>query len=204
MPALRAQMADLPDQRADNDRVNPWNVREGVLDVGRVSAVALERWDEALDLNKEITSTRRRRGASPHEIASAWFNDYVPLLRLDRLADVDHLLSDCQDVFDTAGDMTQLAVVYGARADLEDKRDHPVEAVDLQRISLRLYYIRPDPCEISTAHHNLANYLSRAAGSPAEQRAHRLTASLLNHLSGNTPELTRTLGGMAWRRSCCR
>jgi hypothetical protein len=72
-----------------------------------------------------------------------------------------------------------------------------VQAVDLQRTSLRLWYVHPDPREISTAHHNLANYLSHAAGDPAEQRAHRLTASLLHHLTGNTGELTRTLGVLA-------
>ncbi|HSL06453.1 MAG TPA: hypothetical protein VK887_00585 [Pseudonocardiaceae bacterium] len=197
VPALRARMADLPEQPADNDRVDPWNVREGVLDVGRLSAVALELWDEALDLNDEIASTKRRRGASPYETARTRFNDYVPLLHLGRLADVDQLLRDCQDVFDTAGDMTQLAMVYGARADLEDKRDHPVDAVDLQRTALRLCYVHPDPGEISTAHHHLANYLSRASGEPAEQRAHRLTASLLNHLTGDTRELTRRLGVLA-------
>jgi hypothetical protein len=197
VPALRARMADLPDQPADNDRVKPWNVREGLLDIGRLSAVALERWDEALHLNDEIASTKRRRGASPYETACTRFNDYVPLLHLGRLADVDQLLRDCQDVFDTVGDITQLAVVYGARADLEDKRDHPVDAVDLQRTSLRLCYVRPDPREISTAHHNLADYLSRASGKAAEQRAHRLAASLLNHLTGDTRELTRTLGVLA-------
>ncbi len=197
LPALRARMADLPDQRADNDRVNPWNVREGVLDIGRLSAVALQRWNDALDLNDEIASTKRRRGARPYEVTRARFHDYVPLLHLGRLADVDHLLRDCQDVFETAGDSTQLAAVYGARADLEDKRDHPGDAVDLQRTSLRLWYVHPNPREISTAHHNLANYLSRAAGNPAEQRAHRLTASLLHHLTGDTRELTRTLDALA-------
>ena len=197
LPALRARMAHLPDQRADNDRVNPWNVREGILDVGRLSAVALEHWDEALDLNDEITGTKRRRGASPYEIARTRFNDYLPLLHLGELADLDHLLRDCQDVFDTVGDITQLAVAYAARAELENKRDHPMDAVDLQRTSLRLCYVHPDPREISTAHHHLANYLSRACGTSAEQRAHRLTASLLNHLTGDTPALARTLKVLA-------
>ncbi|MGH4000031.1 MAG: hypothetical protein ACRDTJ_21510, partial [Pseudonocardiaceae bacterium] len=194
---LRARMADLPDQRADNDRVNPWNVREGILDIGRLSAVALQRWGDALDLNDEIAGTKRRRGASPHEIARTRFNDYLPLLGRGRLADVDQLLRTCQDIFDAAGDITQLAAIYGARAELEDKRDHPADAVDLQRTSLRLWYVHPDPREISTAHQNLANYLSRTAGKPAEQRAHRLTASLLNHLTGNPHELTSTLEALA-------
>ena len=50
------------------------------------------------------------------------FNDYLPLLHLGRLIDVDQLLRDCQDVFDTVGDVTQLAAVYDARADPEDNR----------------------------------------------------------------------------------
>jgi tetratricopeptide (TPR) repeat protein len=197
LPGLRARIAELPDHGAANDRVNPWNAREGVFDVGRLSAMALQRWDDALEFNKEIVNTRRRRGANPHKIACARFNDYVPLLRLGRLAEVDQLLRDCQDVFDTVGDMTQLAVVYGARAHLENKRDHPADAVDLQRISLRLRYVHPDPRKISTAHHHLANYLSRAAGNPAEQRAHRLTASLIDHLTGHPGELNRTLGALS-------
>ncbi len=197
LPALRAQIADQPDQRADNDRVDPWNAREGILHTGRLSAVALQRWEDTLELNDEITSTQRRRGANPQEIARARFHDYLPLLRLGRLTEADHLLRDCQDVFDTTGDITQLAVIHAARADLENTRDHPADAVELQRTSLRLCYLHPDPHEISTAHHHLANYLSRADVEPAEQRAHRLTASLLNHLTGNTPELTETLRALA-------
>jgi len=193
LPALRTQMAHLPDQRAPNDRVNPRNVREGILDIGRLSTVALQRWNEALELNDEILNTKRRRGASPHEIACSRFNDYIPLLHLGRLADVDQLLRDCQNTFATAGDTPQLAMTYGARADLEDKQHHPATAVDLQRSSLRLCYVHPDPREISTAHQKLANYLSHAAGNHAEQRAHRIAAALLNHLTGDTHELTRTL-----------
>jgi hypothetical protein len=193
LPVLRAHMADLSDQRARNDRVNPRNVREGVLDIGRMSAVALERCDDALDLNDEITSTKRRSGATPYEIACTRFNNYLPLLHLGRLTDADQLLRECHDAFDTAADITQLAVVHGARADLKDKRNHPVDAVELQRTSLQLWYVHPDPHEIATAHHNLANYLARAAGTPAEQRAHRLTAAFLNHLTGNMRKLTGTL-----------
>lgn len=197
LPALQAQMADLPDQRAHNDRVNPWNVRDCVLDIGRLSAVILERWDDALELNHEIIATKRRRGASLLEITRSRFNDHLPLLRLGRLTDLDQLLRDCHDLFDTVADMTPLAAAFGARADLEDQRDHPREAVEFQSASLRLQYVHSDPREISTSHHHLADYLSRAAGNPAEQRAHRLTASLLNHLTGNTRELTKTIAVLA-------
>lgn len=194
LPALRAQMAELPDERAHNDRVNPWNVRECVLDIGRLSAVALERWEEALELNNEIVRTKQRRGASTSEIAGSRCHDYLPLFQLGRPSDADQLLRDCQDVVATAHDITQLAVVYGARADLEDRRHHSRKAVELQRTALHLWYLHPDPREISTGHHHLANYLSRTGGDPAEQRAHRLTAALLDHLIGNASGLARTLG----------
>jgi hypothetical protein len=194
LPALRAQMAELPDQRAPNDRVNPWNVRECVLDIGRLSAVALERWDEALELNDVIVSTKQRSGASSAAIAGSRCQDYLPLFHLGRTTDADQLLRDCQNIVATARDITQLAVVYGARADLADKCKHSKNAVELQRTSLHLRYLQPDPREISTAHHNLANYLSQTSLRPAEQRAHRLAAALLTHLTGNTCEVTRTLG----------
>ena len=77
---------------------------------------------------------------------------------------------------------------------MEDKRNHSKSAVDLQRTSLHLWYLHPDLREISSAHHNLADYLSHVAVNSAEQRAHRLTAALLSHLTGNTPGLARALG----------
>lgn len=124
LSALRAQMAELSDQRTSNDRVNPWNAREGVLDIGRLSAVALQRWNEALVLNDEIVRTLTRRGANPDEIARARFNDYVPLLQLGRITDAEHLMRDCHDLFDTVRDIAQLTAFYAARCDLDNKRDH--------------------------------------------------------------------------------
>jgi hypothetical protein len=56
-------MVDLPDQPADNDTVNPWNVREAILNTGSSSAAELGRWAKALDLNDEVTASQRRRGA---------------------------------------------------------------------------------------------------------------------------------------------
>jgi hypothetical protein len=197
LPALRARMANLPDHRADNDRVNPATVRENILDIGRVSAIALQHWHDALQLNHELATLQQRRGASPTQTARTQLNDYLPLRHLGRLTDADQLLRRCQDVFDTAGDTTQLAAVYQTRADLENTRHRPAEALNLQRISLRLRYLHPDPHDIATAHHHLANYLAHTATDPAKQRAHRLSAALLYHLTGNTPDLTTTLTTLA-------
>ena len=160
--------------------------------------MALGRWQQALDLTNEITTSERGRGASAHETARTRFNNYGPLLGLGRLAEADQLLRDCQDVFETVGDIPMLGRVYGARAALEDERGHVQNAVELERSALRLHYIHPGPRDIAVLHHNLANYLSRAhAGNRAEQRAHRLAAALLRHLTGDTHELTAALRTLA-------
>ncbi|MGH3975622.1 MAG: AAA family ATPase, partial [Pseudonocardiaceae bacterium] len=161
LPALRERMTELPNQPADNDTVVPWNVQELMLNTGNISAQALGRWEQALALTNEITTIQRRRGASPHDTAGTRFNDYGPLLRLGRLAEADQLLRECQEVFDTAGDITALGAVYSARADLEAARGHHRDAAELQRTALRLTYPRPDPRTISVSHHDLADYLSR-------------------------------------------
>jgi len=194
LPALRTRMAELPTQRAANDTVTPWNVRGLILDTGSYSAHALRRWQQALDLNHEITNSKRGRGASAHEIAQTRFNNYSPLLSLGRLAEADQLLRDCQDVYESVGDIPGLGRVYAARAALEDERGHVQDAVELQRSALRLHYVHPYPRDIAAGHHNLANYLSRApAGNRVEQRAHRLAATVLRHLTGDTHHLTGTL-----------
>jgi len=194
LPGLHARMAELPTQPAANDTATPWNVRELILDTGCHSAMTLRRWQQALDLTNEITTSKGGRGASAHETARTRFNNCGPLLELGRLAEADQLLRDCQDVFVIVGDIPSLGQIHTARAGLEDKRGHAQDAVELERSALRLSYVRPDPRAIATGHHNLANYLSRApAGNHAEQRAHRLAAALLGHLTGDTHHRTAVL-----------
>jgi len=197
LPGLRARMAKLPTQPAANDTAIPWNVRELILDTGRHSASALRRWQQALDLTNEITTSQRGRGASAHETARTRFNNCGLLLELGRLAEAEQLLRDCQDVFETVGDIPGLGQVYGARADLENNRGHVQDAVELQRSALRLNYVHPHPRDIAAGHYNLANYLSRASGNRAEQRAHRLAAALLRRFTGDTHFLSYTLDMLA-------
>ncbi|MGQ0719817.1 MAG: AAA family ATPase [Pseudonocardiales bacterium] len=192
LPALLTRMANLPDQRADNDTVNPWDVRQRILNTAYISAMALGQWSQALDLNNEVTASMRRHGASPLEIVRAWFNNYGPLVHLGRLAEADQLLRDCQDVFNT-GDTTMHATFYNARADLAYQNGHVQDAVELQKTGLRFAYVHPSPRDIADSHDNLASYLSRTAGNPADRRAHRLAAALLHHMSGDAYRLSRVL-----------
>lgn len=168
LPALRDRMAKLPDQSAGNDRVNPWNVREAILDTGRHSALALSRWQQALDLANEVTNIERRRGASTHETSRTRFSCYGPLLGLGRQAEAEQVLRECQEVFETVDDITMLAMVYSARAALESRRGNFRDALTLQRSALRLHYVSLEPCSIAVSHHNLASYLDCTTGTSAE------------------------------------
>ncbi|WP_346619588.1 AAA family ATPase [Blastococcus montanus] len=192
---LRERMRDLPDQPGDNEAVNPWNVRETILDTGRMAALALGRWQDALDLNAEILDSQRRRGAGPHGLARTRFSDYGPLLRLDRLAQADQLLRACQNQYEQAGDTARVGMVLGARADLADRQGHREAAQGHTQVALRYLYVSGRPREIATGHHNLAIGQQRAAHTPAMWLPHLLAAALLRHLIGDRrlPETLRIL-----------
>src|SRR5207237_8018040 len=68
------QLRDVPEESAVEEAVNPWNVREGLLDIGRSAALGLNRWETALALNAEIVEYRQQRGADDIEIARTRFN----------------------------------------------------------------------------------------------------------------------------------
>jgi tetratricopeptide (TPR) repeat protein len=194
---LRARMAELPARLAANDPVNPWNVREVILNAGYGSALALGRWQQCLDLNAEITASTRQRGAGPHELTQTRFNDTAPLIGLGRLAEAGQVLRECQQVFQDHADTTSLATVLSARADLENERGHPGTAAEFERTALRLRYARPEPRDIAISHHNLANSLRTVGGDPAGQRAHRLAAALIFQLTGMTHDLASTRRALA-------
>jgi CHAT domain len=194
---LRDRMGELPDRPAANETVNPWNVREVILDIGRGSALALGRWQQCLDLTAEITASTRQRGAGLHDLTRARFNDAGPLIRLGRLGEAGRLLRECQQVFEDHADTTWLARVLSTRANLENALGHPEAAAEFERTALRLRYARPDPRDIIISHHNLANYLAEVGGDGAGQRAHRLAAALICQLAGMTHYLAGTRRALA-------
>jgi hypothetical protein len=190
--SLRAQMERLPTRPDASEAVQPWNVRESILNTGYISALGLGRWQQCLDLNAEITVSKREHGTGLHELTRTRFNDAGPLIRLGRLAEADRLLRQCQKVFEDHHDTLMLALVLGSRARLESKSGQPGVAAYLARTALRLGYVRLEPRNIATSHHNLAIYLREAGGDPAGQRAHRLAAALIYHLASMTHDLART------------
>jgi tetratricopeptide (TPR) repeat protein len=194
---LRAAMAALPTRRGPGEAVDPWNVRETILGLGRSSALATGDWARCLELNAEITASKRERDAGAHEVARSLFNDAGPLIRLGRLGEAGRLLAECQRIFEDHADTARLARVLGVRAELETALGRVPAAADLGRAALRLSYARPEPRDIAIGHYNLANYLWLLGDNGAGQRAHRLAAALITRLVGMAHDLADTVRALA-------
>ncbi|XVV06609.1 CHAT domain-containing protein [Actinosynnema sp. CA-248983] len=194
---LRAEMARLPDRPGVDEVVEPWAVREMVLDGGCESALALREWETALALNEEAVASKRRRGASSREYARTRFKAFGPLVELDRIDEADHLLRACQRTFEEHGDLSMLVPVFGARALVEYVRGRLDAGLGLQRTALRLGYAGGDVDNTATAHTNLATFLARTGGDLAERRAHRLASALLGFLMGKGHDVGGVLALLA-------
>jgi tetratricopeptide (TPR) repeat protein len=197
LPRLLKTMKGLPDQPGANESITPWNVRELLYDIGRNSASALRRWQEALDYNAKTLSSMQRRGATAHELAHSRCNDAGSLTHLGRYDDAEQVLRHCQQVFEHAGNTSGLGKVFTHRAILEMKRGHQMDAVRLQRQALRLDYVSADPDNVAGSHSNLASYLPRTGGDKAEQHAHRLAAALLYNVIGETHDAQDVLRALS-------
>ncbi len=173
LPALWNRLAELPDQPAGDDPINPWNIREATLATGFNSTLALGRWRQALDLNNEVTNLQRRRGASTHETARTRFNNYGR-----RHHDARQGLFRPRRPERPAGPPPGRPRAGAHRA-----------APQIRQPRATLH---------RDAHHNLASCLFRATGTSAEQRAQHLAAALLHHLTGDTHTLTPALRALAY------
>ena len=184
-----AEMERLP-FRMNRENVDRWTVRETILDTGYFSAIAIDAWQLALDLNAEVLASQRHRGASPLELASTQLNDAGPLSQLGRVDEARQVLHSCRTVFEGSNDIAEVARVFGILAGLEVTRGHPEIAAEFERTLLRVLYTKSDPREIAMSHESLARYLQLASADPAGQAAHQLTAALLYRLAGLTPDLS--------------
>ena len=192
---LRDEMKAMPDPPAPNETVNPWNVRELILNTGHQAAVQLKEWQQALDFSAELLASKRSRGTLEFELTRFLFNDYSPLLRLGRYDEARALLLACQAVFEHENSVEQIGKVLGARADLEDELGHAAEAKSLQKAALRFGYLQGDPDPIQVSHSNLVIYLRKVGGAPREALAHRLVALMIAvaSSSGLAPQILAAL-----------
>jgi hypothetical protein len=192
---LRPKMDVLPLKSEAGEAVNPWNVRETLLDTGHTAALYSERWETALTLNAEVVKAKESRGAGALEVARTRFNDYAPLLRLRHYADARALLHSSRAVFQAEHDIESLSRVYSALADLEENTGGRVAAVRFEEVALGYSYQADEPDACAISHHNLANYLQRQGADPATVLAHRLSSATirLQMRSGRLPTTVRNL-----------
>ncbi len=171
-----AAMKDLPEESKADETVDPWNVREGLLDTGHAAAMRLERWETTLALNSECIASMHRRGADEVEIALVRFNDHKPYLGLGGYPEARALLNSCREVFERANAVYGLGLVYSALAELEYREGNPESAVRFEQAALRYRYQsgRPEDCAIS--HNNLPYYVQRSADIVL---AHHLAAAVI-------------------------
>jgi tetratricopeptide (TPR) repeat protein len=193
---LRGQLATLPETSDQEERVDPWQPRETILQTGAFAANELGRFEVALELNGEVIRSRVARDAPELEQARSRFNDYGPLLQLGRLEDARAVLRGCRAVYQAEGAVAELGQVFGALADLEDRRGHQQDAIGMAQAALRYSYAGGDPNDVATSHFNLATYLWEAGGDPKLVVAHRLAAALLRHQTGEG-RLAGTLQSLA-------
>ena len=192
----REETKSWPQSRGEDEAVDPWNVMEGLLDTGRSAALRLRRWEEALSLNAENVKVRVDRGATKLVVARTRYNDYGPLLSLQRYGEVRSLLCQCLAVFESDGGSVELSSVHTAIADLESQFRHFPEAVRHESAALRYSYSGLSPGDCAISHFNVASHLRSSNAKARDAMAHRLAGVLIWHQmnSGHLPNALGVLG----------
>ena len=173
-------------------------MRETTLDTGHSAAIGLERWEDALTLNREILESQIRRGAEPLELVRSRFNDYGPLLRLGRFDEAKHLRLQCRAALQAEHDLVGLAKVLSALASLHSELGQPGDAVRFEQDSLRFEYLNGDAGGAATSHYNLGLYLTTMGQYPSNI-AHVLAAAVIRFQTGF--DITSTLELLAYQTS---
>jgi tetratricopeptide (TPR) repeat protein len=182
---LYDDLATLPDPPDENEAVNPWNVREGLYNVGGAAALARKQWDDALVWLGRQEDNKVVRGATELELASTRFNRYGPLVEKSELGEARKLLDSCRDVFERHEDYRMLAKCFSATADVENRLGHTPQAVELEQMALRLQYRQPEPEAVAGSHNNLGIYLRRSVDKRAGL-AHLLAAGVIRASTGGS------------------
>ncbi|MEW6755424.1 MAG: hypothetical protein AB1505_31260, partial [Candidatus Latescibacterota bacterium] len=192
---LRPRLDELPLEAGEGDPAWPWQVREVVLDAARTAALGTGRWETALALNAQILAWQRARAADALELAETSFNDYGPLLSLQRYSDARALLQSCRRVFEQERVAEGLGRVYSALGDLEETTGDRGAAVRFEQVALRYKYQAGSPEDCAISHHNLSNYLRRQGADAGLVLAHRVAAAVIRvqTQSGPLPNTIRNL-----------
>ncbi len=201
---LRSHLDTLPATPEPGETAIPRNVRESLLDTGRLAARRLGRWEDALDFSATVAASKRDRAAPATDIARARFNDFFPLLELGRIDDALALLQDCLQVFQDARETEWIGRTLTALAQTEAFRGHGDAAVRLGRDALRYQYLAGSVHTIAASYFNLGYYLRYYAGQPAQALASHLAAALIRaQMGAAAPALTAPRARFGRPRPTC-
>ncbi|QXJ25760.1 CHAT domain-containing protein [Actinomadura graeca] len=192
--SLLEQMATTPRPAPSaSDSAIPWGVHESALGLGVEICLLAGRWQQALDLNTDHVASKVARGAPWTEIARTTFDNYGPLLQLDRMSEAWSTLNQCRSTFEEDNDLEMVGLVLSAQADIKQRQGLIQEAIKLEHDALHYKYKAgpqfraADADVIATSHHNLGYYLLLGSTDWVRAATHYLTAALLFTLT-ESPE----------------
>lgn len=152
------------------------------LDIARQAELNLKRWQACLDLVIEWEQVAKAMGQTELELARTRFNQYGPLINLDRLADAQRVVESCLETYKREDAVAPQARALSALANILDRRGDTARAVELERRSLAVTNQLSDPQERGISHFNLAYYLVKT-GDPADSACHVVASYVYKSLS---------------------
>jgi hypothetical protein len=177
--ALRREMDVLPDESQQDERISPWAVREGILQIGQFAAISLRLWSKALDLNAAILNSMKKRSAPDRQLALARYDSCFPLVESGRGEEVRPTLEWCRAVFELEHDVGRLELVFMATAHLESSLHHYSQAIACAETALRYGYVLWDATNCAAGHNNLAAYIDEEGGDVRLRVHHLLAAGII-------------------------
>lgn len=167
----------------------------GGLNIACQADLALERWQGCLDLSGEIEELERTLGAGELVLANTRFNQYRPLIQLDRLTEAKQVVEGCLEVFRRAQERSAEAIALSALAHIWDELGNVAQAIAIERAALDVHERLPNPAVRGTSQHNLSSYLHKAGY--ADEAAPHWLAGLVYPLATGHDQLL-SLKGLPW------
>jgi tetratricopeptide (TPR) repeat protein len=180
---LRVQIRSLPERTDQDEKFEPWYVKEFILNVGQKAAMRLDKIELALELNAELIDDMKSRDAPDLVLAGARFNYCVNLLRLKRYDEAWRLLWACKAVFEKERSFESLDAVFDGLAHLMDKLGDVEQAISFEKTALRYSYIFGEAENVIIIQRNLAYYLGKTGSQSAMD--HWLAEAIIGYQIGS-------------------
>ncbi|MGA1867756.1 MAG: CHAT domain-containing protein [bacterium] len=135
------------------------------LDIARQAYLSQKNWQSCLEMLKETEQVKKDRGAGELDVAETRYNQYGPLLRLNKLSEAQKVLEECLQIFRDHDDTYRQSAALSALADLWDRRGDLKQAIGLEQQGLSLCNNLPVPSDRAISHQNLSLYLQKTGQS---------------------------------------